>query len=262
MDAVEGLLLDMDGVFTVSWEALPGAIETLRWLRGEGLPFRMITNTTTHTRTDLAATLARTGLDVEPEEIVTAVVATAGYLRARHDGARVFLLSDGHAASDLEGVTLVDERPDVVVMGGAYDGFSYGKLNRIFRMLMDGAELIAMHRNLYWRTTDGWQLDSGAYITGLEEATGRRAVVCGKPAAVYFESALATIGVEPSRAAMVGDDVVSDVLAAQSVGMTGVLVRTGKFRPGDLRRAHGSPDHAIGSIAELPELLRAICEAG
>ncbi|MEW6059179.1 MAG: TIGR01458 family HAD-type hydrolase [Actinomycetota bacterium] len=260
MSVVEGLLLDIDGVFTVSWEALPGAISTFRWLRSQGPPFRMITNTTTDTRADLAAKLARAGLDVAPEEIVTAVVATAGYLRAHHHGARVLLLSDGDARADLEEVNLVDERPDVVLLGGAYEGFSYATVNRVFRMLMDGAELIAMHRNLYWRTTDGWQLDSGAYIAGLEEATGRRAVVCGKPAAAYFESALATIGVEPSHAAMVGDDVASDVVAAQSIGMTGVLVRTGKFRPEDLLGAPGWPDHAIDSVAELPELLRTICE--
>ncbi|MFB3739401.1 MAG: TIGR01458 family HAD-type hydrolase [Candidatus Velamenicoccus archaeovorus] len=252
---VDGLLLDMDGVLALSWRPIPGAAETLAWLRSRGLPFRLITNTTTHTRAELASTLSAAGIPVEPEEVVTAVVATAAYLRAHHPGARVLVLSDGDARADLDGVELVGEDPDVVVLGGAFEGFSYEAMNRIFRALMDGAVLIGMHRNLYWRTDEGWQLDGGAYVAGLEEATGRRAVVCGKPAAAFFGSALSTIGVEPGRAAMVGDDVVNDVLGAQAVGLHGVLVRTGKFRPEDLEAAPGRPDHVIDSIADLPGLL-------
>ncbi len=247
------MLLDIDGVLALSWEPLPGAIPTLEWLRDQEIPFRLITNTTTHTRRDLAVTLCEAGILVEPEEIVTAVAATASYLRSHHPGARVLLLSDGDAAEDLEDVLLVDERPDVVVLGGACDDFTYPAMNLVFRMLMEGATLVGMHRNLYWRTNVGLQLDSGAYIAGLEEATGRPAVICGKPTAPYFESALALLGVPAERSALVDDDVVNTE-GAQAVSMTGVLVTTGKFLPGDLDR--GRPDHVVGSIADLPGLLR------
>jgi HAD superfamily hydrolase (TIGR01458 family) len=254
MDAIDGVLLDIDGVLTLSWEPLPGAIPAVEWLRAEGIPFRLITNTTTHTRTDLARTLCDAGVLVEPREIVTAVVATGSYLRAHHAGARVFLLSDGDAAEDLEGVRLVGDAPDVVVLGGACDDFTYEAMNRIFGMLMDGATLVGMHRNLYWRTNEGFQLDAGAYIAGLEEATGRKALICGKPSGVYFEEALRMLGTTAERTAMVGDDIVNDVLGAQAVGITGVLVKTGKFLPGDLEK--GEPDRVVSSVAELPSLLR------
>jgi len=72
-----------------------------------------------------------------------------------------------------------------------------------------------MHRNLYWRTAEGWQLDGGAYVAGLEEATGRRATICGKPSAAYFEEALRLLGVAAEETVMVGDDLVNDVLGAQ-----------------------------------------------
>jgi HAD superfamily hydrolase (TIGR01458 family) len=251
----DGVLLDIDGVLTVSWEALPGAVETVAWLREHAVPFRLITNTTTQTRAELAATLSGAGIDVAPAEIVTAVVATGTYLRSSRPGARVFLLSDGDGRGDLDGIELVSEGADAVVLGGAYEGFDYPTMNRVFRMLMDGAELVAMHRNLYWRTAEGWQLDGGAYVAGLEEATGRRATVCGKPADAYFAAALDQIGVPASAAVMVGDDVENDVLGAQAAGLTGVLVRTGKFRAEDLARARGTPDATLTSIGELPGLL-------
>jgi HAD superfamily hydrolase (TIGR01458 family) len=252
----DAVLLDIDGVLTVSWEPLPGSLDAVAKLRAERLPFRLITNTTTHTRKDLAATLGSAGFEIDASEIVTAVVATATYLRARFAGARVFMISDGDPRGDLEGIELVgpDEPAEVVVIGGGGEAFSYDAVNHAFRLLIEGATMVGMHRNMYWRTERGLELDGGAYIAGLEEASGRRAVICGKPSPEYFGSALAMMGTEPSRTAMVGDDLVNDVLGAQAAGLVGVLVRTGKFRSEDLERPDGSPDHVIDTIADLPAL--------
>src|SRR5207247_2471245 len=105
---------------------------------------------------------------------------TASYLREHHPGARVFVLTDGYPSDDLEGIKLVEapEEGDVLVLGGASDGFTYDTLNRVFRRLMGGARLIGMHRNLFWKTADGWELDGGAYLAGLEEAAGVTATIC------------------------------------------------------------------------------------
>jgi HAD superfamily hydrolase (TIGR01458 family) len=251
---VDGLLLDIDGVLSVSWEPVPGSIEAMRWIGEHGPPFRLITNTTTHTRADLAATLRAAGFDIDGDQIVTAVVATAAHLRSHHPGTPAFVLSDGDAKEDLEGIELVSaDAADVIVIGGACDAFTYATLNTVFQRLMQGAVLVGMHRNLYWRTERGWELDAGAYIAGLEEAAGTKATICGKPAPAYFGSALALMGVAPDRALMVGDDIENDVMGAQAAGIPGVLVRTGKFRESDL--AKGEPDHVIEALADLPRLL-------
>jgi HAD superfamily hydrolase (TIGR01458 family) len=256
VDEIDGVLLDIDGVLAVSWEPLPGAIETVGWLRSDGVPFRLITNTTTKTRAALATTLRDAGFDVRDEELITAVAATAQYLRAHHPNARCFLLSDGDARTDLEGVELTDvDAADVIVLGGASEDFTYATMNRIFGRLMDGASLVAMHRNLYWRTSEGLELDAGAYIAGLEEATGREAVICGKPSGPYFDAALEMLDVPRERAVMVGDDIVNDVRGAQLLGIRGVLVRTGKFLPEDLAKVPEPPDHVLETIVELPDLL-------
>ncbi len=254
--AIDGLLLDIDGVLAVSWQALPGSVDAMHRFRADGVPFRLITNTTTHTRRELASTLADAGFDVEPEEIVTAVVATAAHLRRTHPGAAVFVLTDGEPGEDLDGVRRVDrpEDADVLVLGGACDAFTYDVVNRIFRRLMGGAVLVGMHRNLYWRTAAGWELDGGAYVAGLEEAAGVRATICGKPSRAYFETALGLLGLAAERVAMVGDDIVNDVVGAQDAGLIGVLVRTGKYQEGDLSK--GTPDAVLGSLADVPGWLR------
>ncbi|MET1012161.1 MAG: TIGR01458 family HAD-type hydrolase [Actinomycetota bacterium] len=252
----DGMLLDIDGVLAISWEALPGAVDALARLRDEKVPFRLITNTTTKSRADLAATLRDAGFDVADDEIVTAVVATAEHLRTAHPGASAFVLSDGDATADLVGIDLVDvDDADVIVIGGACDDFTYDTMNRIFRRLMGGAALVGMHRNLFWKTADGWELDGGAYLAGLEEAADTRAAICGKPEKAYFDAGLQMLGVEADRAGMVGDDIVNDILGAQEAGLTGILVRTGKYRAGDEARDDGRPDHVLESFADVPAFL-------
>ncbi|MFD9217143.1 HAD-IIA family hydrolase [Streptomyces sp. NPDC059544] len=253
------VLIDIDGVLTVSWEPLPGAVEAMERLRERGVPLALVTNTTARTRESIAATLSGAGFPVTEDEILTAPAATAAHLARHFPGARCLLLNSGDIAGDLEGVTVMgpeDDTPaDVVVVGGAGPEFGYAALNRAFAHLQRGARLVAMHRNLYWRTEAGLQLDSGAFLTGLELAAGTEAEVLGKPSAAFFATALARLGADPAGTLMVGDDIESDVLAAQRQGLTGALVRTGKYRPGTIRGASGTPDHVLDSFADLPGLL-------
>ncbi|MFF7765335.1 HAD-IIA family hydrolase [Streptomyces massasporeus] len=261
MESVRAVLIDIDGVLTVSWRPLPGAVEALREVREAGFGVLLVTNTTSRTRASIAGTLAEAGFPVSAEDILTAPAATAAYLAEHHPGARCALLNSGDIAEDLDGVTVVEAGdteavPDVVLVGGAGPEFGYAALDRAFGHLQRGARLVAMHRNLYWRTAEGLRLDSGAFLAGLERAARVEAEITGKPARAFFASALARLGVGAREAVMVGDDVESDVLAAQRAGVTGVLVRTGKFQPETLRAADGTPDHVIDSFADLPALLR------
>ncbi|AVH55164.1 MULTISPECIES: HAD-IIA family hydrolase [Streptomyces] len=264
MESVRAVLIDIDGVLTVSWKPLPGAVEALRRIRDLGLGVALLTNTTSRTRASIAAALAGAGFPVDAGDILTAPAATAAYLADRYPGARCFLVNSGDIAEDLVGVTLLDDDaadtdavPDVVVVGGAGPEFGYAALNLAFGHLQQGARLIAMHRNLYWRTDRGLQLDTGAFLVGLERAARMEAEITGKPAPAFFETALARLGVGPGEALMVGDDIESDVLAAQRAGITGVLVRTGKYLPETHRAASGEPDHVLDSFADLPALLDA-----
>jgi HAD superfamily hydrolase (TIGR01458 family) len=256
---ISGVLIDIDGVLTVSWRPLPGAVAALRQLRAAGLRLALVTNTTSRPRASIAAALAGAGFPVTAGDILTAPAIAAAYLNGHYPGARCLLLNSGQIGADLAGVTLTrsgDPAPvDVVLVGGAGPEFSYRALNRAFGCLRAGATLVAMHRGLYWRTSEGLQLDSGAFVAGLEQAAGVEAAVVGKPAAAFFAAALAHLGVGAGHAVMVGDDIETDVLAAQRQGLTGVLVKTGKYLPSAHHGASGTPDHVLGSFADLPALL-------
>ena len=252
------LLIDIDGVLTVSWKPLEGAVAALRRLRAAGLPLALVTNTTSRTRASIAAALAGAGFAVTAADILTAPVIAAAHLSEHYPGARCLLLNSGDISEDLAGVALAgadDPDVEVVLVGGAGPEFSYQVLNAAFGHLQRGARLVAMHRGLYWRTDEGLQLDSGAFVTGLEQAAGTTAEVVGKPAPAFFAAALAHLGAVAAGTLMVGDDIENDVLAAQRQGLTGVLVKTGKYLPRAHRTASGTPDYVLASFASLPALL-------
>ncbi|HEX6483253.1 MAG TPA: TIGR01458 family HAD-type hydrolase [Ktedonobacteraceae bacterium] len=255
MAAIRGILLDIDGVLHVSMQPIAGAADTLRWLDQQGYRTCFVTNTTTVSRATLAQRLVAIGLPLTEQQLITAPVATANYIRQHYPGKRCWVLSKGDTEADFAGIDLVEANAEIVVIGGAEELLTYEAMNAAFCMLMDGAVLLAMHTNLYWRTSDGLRLDSGPYVHALELATGKQAIVLGKPARPFFEQALQSIGVEAAEAIMVGDDLENDVRGAQQAGLRGILVCTGKHHADSplLERIH--PDAILPSIADLPQWL-------
>ncbi len=252
MQPVRGVLLDIDGVLHVSMQPIRGAAEALHWLEQHGYATCFVTNTTTLARATLAERLQATGLPVGEEHLITAPVATANYIRQHYPGKRCWVLTKGDTAADFAGIELVESGADVVVIGGAEELLSYEAMNAAFRMVMDGAVLLAMHRNLYWRTGEGLRLDSGPFVRALEAATGKEATVLGKPDRAFFEQALLAIGAAADESIMVGDDIENDVAGAQQAGLRGILVCTGKHRAGSPLLEGAQPDAILPSIVELP----------
>jgi HAD superfamily hydrolase (TIGR01458 family) len=230
VSGVGGIVLDMEGVLHVDWTVLPGSADAVRELRGRGLELAVLTNTTGRTRAEIAERLAGMGIDLPAARIITAASAAADHLRAAHPGRAVYALVEDGATQDLEGVRLVDDPADaeVILVGGPDAGWTYPRLNRVFRALLGGAPLVAMQRNRWWPTGGGPSLDAGMFVAGLEYAARVQATVVGKPSPEIYRSACGLLGVEPAQALMVGDDLESDLPPARSIGMHTCLVRTGK----------------------------------
>jgi HAD superfamily hydrolase (TIGR01458 family) len=120
---------------------------------------------------------------------------------------------------------------------------------------MNGAELIALQMNRYWMRSDGLSLDVGPFVAAIEFATGAEAYVVGKPARAFFDQVLTDLGVSAGAAAMVGDDIETDIGGALHAGLSAILVRTGKYREERVRESRIEPTATAGSIGAVPRLL-------
>ena len=255
--SMAAILLDIDGVLHVSGEPIRGAPGAVRQLRENGHRLRFVTNNTTHSRRSLAGELRDLGFELDDGELQTTALAAA----PRAGGRRVLALTMAAVLEDLDGVELVGEDADAVLIGGADETeetnrvFTYMNLARAFSELEGGAELYCLHRNRWWQTSRGPLLDSGCFVAGLEYVADIEAVVLGKPSSAYFGAAVEALDAEPERTWMVGDDIDADVAGAQRFGLRTALVRTGKFRPDEVERGTVSPDVILSSIADLPRWL-------
>jgi HAD superfamily hydrolase (TIGR01458 family) len=272
---VRALLLDLDGVIVRAGEAVPGSPEALVRLDALGVPFRIVTNTSMVSRATLSEWSARLGAPVAPERFDSALSVSATWAADRYPGEALYILASDDARREFAGQRLLSHeeaaapgaRAAAVIVGDSPEDATWDNLNRAFRLVRNGAELVGMHKNRWWLTPDGPTLDSGAFVAGLEFAAGVRAHTIGKPSPDFFRIAAADLAAEVRRRggrrlrrgeiAMVGDDVWSDALAAKRAGMRGIVVLTGKHGPDELARAAtqsrggGRPDAVAARLADV-----------
>lgn len=253
LSGVQLVLLDLDGVLYVEDSPLPGAFEAVERLRSAGMGLRFVTNTTSRSRAETLRKLRGLGVPLnEPELVTPAALAVRHCLD--HGWRRAALLMANDVKADFAELDEDDQRPQVVIVGDLGERFTYDALNRAFRHLIGGADLVALQKNRYWLKADGLSLDVGPFVAALEYASGRDAYVVGKPAAGFFDEVLRGADVRPEDAAMVGDDIESDIGGALGAGLAAILVRTGKYRPEAVEASGVRPTATVDSLADVPKL--------
>lgn len=197
--------------------------------------------------------LHRLGFTMKETDIFPPALAMSSI--ALEKNLRPFLLVHENLLPDLAAIPIA-ENYDSVVLGDAVDEFSYQNLNKAFRVLMtSGGPLYTLGKGRFYREDGELTLDVGAFAAALAFAADREAIVCGKPAPEFFATALKDMGVQPEETLMVGDDIVSDVGGAQKCGITGILVRTGKFQPQDENHPQVKPDLIVNNLAEIVDTI-------
>lgn len=251
-----GLLIDLDGTVYEGTSLVQGAVGAIDRLRAERMPFLFTTNTSRKSRADVVADLARMGLEVSPDEVLTAPVAAATWLASEGIDSVQLLVSDS-TRSDFAGLTVTDQEPQAVLVGDLGQEFTFERLNSAFRSLRAGARLVAIHRNRFWLPDAGPTLDAGPFVAALEYASGERATLIGKPAPAFFAMAAEILGQPLAGLAVVGDDLESDIRGGRAAGLITIQVRTGKYERDatDAAAAEQGPHRVVDSLAEVPGLL-------
>jgi len=246
-ETITAILCDIGGVLYVGDAPIPGAIEAVARLK-RSYPVRFLTNTTQKSGAQVVAKLQAFGFDIDPSEVITALDVTKAFLQHHVSSAEYLLTDDARAFFDD-----LDALPRrYVVVGDAQHNFTYEALNRAFRTLMTGGELLAAAKNRYFKDGDGeLSMDAGGFVSALEYAACKEARVIGKPSTDFYRLACEALGSAPETTLMIGDDIESDVGGAKEAGLMAALVKTGKFSPLALECGI-VPDLVVESIADLP----------
>jgi len=251
---IKGLLLDLSGTLYIGDRPINGALQAVNALGDAGVPIRYVTNTTSKPRSRILERVRALGFGIRADHVLTPAILINDLLR-KHGHRRCHCLLQPEVIEDLSGIEAVGDDPDALIVGDIGEGFTYGTLNRAFDHLMNGAAFYALAANRFFEGDDGLQLDVGPFVAALEYALDRKATLVGKPAPAFFETAVAALGLPANQVAMVGDDIESDVGGAMDAGLTGILVRTGKYRQDTAEGSAVEPHHTLDSIADIPALL-------
>ena len=231
----DALLLDLSGVLYDGDDLVPGALEAVKRAQRSELEVRFVTNTSQKTRASLLQHLRSLGFDLEQAQLFTAVDAARQWLQQRE--LRPFCIVHENICGEFD--DFEQREPNAVVIADAADGFNYANLNRAFQLCLEGAPLLGVGYNRYFKSGAEVLMDAGAFIVAVEFAAGVKATIVGKPSSEFFHQVLASTSSTPSHARMVGDDVFGDVEGALHAGLCACLVRTGKYREGDEARIDG-----------------------
>jgi HAD superfamily hydrolase (TIGR01450 family) len=247
-------LIDFDGVINLYNEPAPYTKVFFDFIESHNLPAFVLSNSTLRTSKDVKKFLEKYGLHTKIP-IMTAADAALRYVEQNYEKVSVY---------SVESVKreflkfLEDKNPQAVVVGDLVDGWSVEVLNEIFFKVKNGADIVAMHMNRYWSPEkDKYVLDAGSYISAIEYATEKKAVLIGKPSPIYFQTALEMLGYSKDTSfLMLGDDLELDITPVQKMGGKTILILTGKTKRPIPNSA--SPDFIAEDLFEVTEILKKI----
>ncbi|MGC8594939.1 MAG: TIGR01458 family HAD-type hydrolase [Candidatus Kryptoniota bacterium] len=257
---IKAWLVDLDGTIYVGNSLVPGADLFINTMRQQRRIFRLVSNTSMLSRSQIVAKLNSFGIDIHRDEIITAPSAAAEMLRM-FEGVKCFFITSPQLEEEFEGIEHSEKNPDYVVIGDVGNRMDYELLNRAFRFLMNGAELIALGKNRFQRDTDGVRIGSGSFVAALEYASGREAKLVGKPSRQFYNMAVHNIRVAEGKRwlsadfAMVGDEIINDIKGAKDAGLIGVYVKTGNNNLEYDSSTGVIPDITLSSVVDLISML-------
>ncbi|MBP7043638.1 MAG: HAD-IIA family hydrolase [Chloroflexi bacterium] len=265
---INNLILDMDGVLWRGDTPMPGLADFFATLRRRGMGFALATNNATKTAVMYTEKLARFGVDVAPEHIVTSAEATAAFLRQEYGngaagGTAVYVVGDKglHDAMTAQGFTIITPEQAkagaqaVVVVAGFSRTATYEILAMGAHLINQGARFIGTNPDPSFPSEIGPLPGAGALLAFIETGTGVKPTIIGKPGPIMFQQAMRRMGGTPENTAMVGDRLSTDILGAKNAGLQTILVLSGISTRADVAEQGIEPDFIFADIGEITAVL-------
>lgn len=232
-ETVDAFLLDAFGVLNVGNTAIAGAPERVEMLRDMGKRVLVLTNGATSAVEQAQEKFAKLGFDFRLDDIVSSRDALTAALRQRREKGVWGVMAPSDARLETLGVTSTPLERDPAVYAEAC-GFlllstalwSAEQQDLLRRSLMENPRPVLVgNPDIVAPRETGLSIEPGYHGYALITELGLVPHLFGKPFGNIFDLALERLpGLEPSRIAMVGDTLHTDVLGGAAAGLRTVLV--------------------------------------
>ncbi|MGZ9584170.1 TIGR01457 family HAD-type hydrolase [Paenibacillus marinisediminis] len=229
-------LIDLDGTMFHGSNMIEGADELVTALQRWNVPVLFVTNNSTRTPEQVAELLQSMGIPAETDDVLTSSQAAAAYISEQHAGEQVFVMGEQGLiqaldekqiqwSSDPE--TVYGETKFNVVVQGLDRSFTYAKLEAASSAIRSGAHFIVTNPDLKLPSDKGISPGAGTLTAAIAAATDSTPIVIGKPNRIIMDVALKRLGCSAEEAIVIGDNMLTDIMAGANAGCHTALVLTG-----------------------------------
>ncbi len=251
----KSFIFDIDGTLVADNKLLPGAKEIIHFLTAKKIPFCFVTNSTSSSIAEIHSTLISLGIEVAKEKIVTPVLAIKDFLKKNNFKA-IKIVKSPSLEPEFSEFAVVEE-PEVIILADGRDGISQTDINSAFDNVLNGAEIFTLQANKFYAKNNKLVADLGFYVAGFEYITGKKIKSFGKPSDNILNFAAKKMGVlNLSDLVIVGDDIEFDILGSQKQGLSGVLVKTGKYLENVEEKYDLKPTLIVENVGKLLEIIK------
>ena len=251
----KGFICDMDGVIYHGDKLLPGVKEFVEWLHKENKNYVFLTNSSERSPRELRQKLLRMGLDVAEEHFYTSALATAKFLKSQCEGGSVYAIGEPGLINALydAGLTMNNISPDYVVMGETRS-LNYEMIEHATLLVRGGAKLIGTNPDITGPTEKGIVPATGALISPIEIATGKKAYYIGKPNPLMMRIGLKMLGCNSEcQACIIGDRMDTDIISGIESEIDTVLVLSGVTSKEDIAKYPYRPSYVLDGVGKIVE---------
>ena len=247
-----GFICDMDGVIYHGNRVLDGVPEFVNWMIDSGKKFVFLTNSPEKTPHELSMKLKRMGLDVSADHFYTSAMATAAFLHSQHPDCTAYVIGEAALSKALydQGIYMNDVNPDYVVVGETRT-YSFEKIEKAIELVNKGARLIGTNPDITGPTERGVMPATGALISPIEIATGKKAYFIGKPNPFMLRHGLKKIDCHSEEIAFIGDRMDTDIIAGIETNVDTVLVLSGVTALEDIDKFPYRPKYILSGVGEI-----------
>ena len=247
-----GFICDMDGVIYHGSRVLDGVPEFINWMIDNGKKFVFLTNSAERTPHELSMKLQRMGLDVTPDHFYTSAMATASFLSTQKPGCTAYVIGEAALMKALYdvGIYMNDVNPDYVVVGETRS-YSFEKIEKAIELVNKGAKLIGTNPDITGPTERGIMPATGALISPIEIATGKKAYFVGKPNPLMLRHGLRTLNCHSNEIVFIGDRMDTDIIAGIESNVDTLLVLSGVTKMEDIENFPYRPKYILGGLCDL-----------
>jgi 4-nitrophenyl phosphatase len=253
LESVRNLIIDMDGVLYLGDTPMPGLTAFFAFLKAHGIRFQLVTNNSTLTPCMYTQKMARMGVTVRKDEVLTSSIATADYLARRYpQGGKVYAIGEEGLMDALQAAGFVLSRTDPIAVVVGFDrDITYAKLRQATLLIRAGVPFIATNPDRTLPMPEGQVPGTGTILMAIAAATDREPLVIGKPEPLLMEQAMVRMGASPDTTAAIGDRPETDILSAQRAGILSVLTLAGATDRARLATFDIEPDIVLDDIQAL-----------